>query len=107
MVFDLLPYIPLMGEESRKSLSTHLQSKVSALTDPVRQARASLSLHKLNKLLGLLTYSESTLHLLQEEYLRALDLDGKPEKGERKLADDLVILIDELMETLDTHKAVI
>jgi hypothetical protein len=38
-----------------------------------------------------------------------LELDSKPEKGERKLADDLVILIDELMEIepLDNHKAVI
>lgn len=29
-----------------------------------------------------------------------MELDGKPEKGERKLADDLAILIDSI---LDTH----
>ena len=29
-----------------------------------------------------------------------VELDGKPEKGERKLADDLVILINEVLEPL-------
>lgn len=28
-----------------------------------------------------------------------MDLDGKPEKGERKIADDLVIVINELLES--------
>ena len=44
---------------------------------------------------------------MHQEYLAALELDGKPEKGERKLADDLVILIDELMEVqpLDDAKS--
>ena len=32
---------------------------------------------------------------LQALYLQYIELDGKPEKGERKLADDLVLLIDE------------
>jgi hypothetical protein len=32
------------------------------------------------------------------QYLRILELDSKPEKGERKLADDLVILINEILE---------
>ena len=38
-----------------------------------------------------------------------MELDGKPEKGERKIADDYVILIDELMESvpLENAKAVI
>ena len=31
--------------------------------------------------------------------MEMLELDGKPEKGERKLADDMVIVIDELMES--------
>jgi len=35
---------------------------------------------------------------MHEEYLRILELDSKPEKGERKLADDLVILINECLE---------
>ncbi len=35
---------------------------------------------------------------MHKEYLKILEMDGKPEKGERKLADDLVILINEVME---------
>lgn len=27
-----------------------------------------------------------------------LDVDGKPEKGERKLADDVILVINELLE---------
>jgi len=33
---------------------------------------------------------------LQESYFSAVQLDGKPEKGERKIADDFVILINEI-----------
>ena len=29
-----------------------------------------------------------------------LDVDSKPEKGERKIADDLVLVINELLEPL-------
>ena len=36
---------------------------------------------------------------MHEEYLKALELDSKPEKGERKLADDWVILINEILES--------
>ena len=32
-----------------------------------------------------------------------LEYDGKPEKGERKLADDLVILINELLDSNSTN----
>jgi hypothetical protein len=34
---------------------------------------------------------------LHSLYLRLLDIDGKPEKGERKIADDLVIVINQLL----------
>jgi hypothetical protein len=33
---------------------------------------------------------------LQDFYFSAIQLDGKPEKGERKIADDFVILINEI-----------
>lgn len=35
---------------------------------------------------------------LQQLYEQACSLDGKPEKGERKLADDFVILINEQLD---------
>jgi len=87
----------------------HIEDKVTEVADPIRRARARLGSLKLNKVLGFLKHSEDTIAQLHEEYLAALELDGKPEKGERKLADDLIILIDELMETrlLTDHQAVI
>jgi hypothetical protein len=33
---------------------------------------------------------------LQSLYFSAVDLDGKPEKGERKIADDYIVLINEI-----------
>lgn len=36
---------------------------------------------------------------MHSEYLRIVELDGKPEKGERKMADDLVTLINEVLES--------
>jgi hypothetical protein len=35
---------------------------------------------------------------MHEEYLKTLELDTKPEKGERKLADDWVLIINEVLE---------
>ena len=35
---------------------------------------------------------------LHEEYFRVIEADGKPEKGERKIADELVLLINEILE---------
>ena len=39
-----------------------------------------------------------TVKKLQSDYLAFIDMDGKPEKGERKLADDIVIIINEILE---------
>jgi hypothetical protein len=35
---------------------------------------------------------------LHQDYQKYLDLDGKPEKGERKLADDLVLVINSILK---------
>ena len=35
---------------------------------------------------------------LISEYWQAIYLDGKPEKGERKVSDDLIILAVEIMQ---------
>lgn len=32
--------------------------------------------------------------------MRILELDSKPEKGERKIADDIVIIINEILDPL-------
>ena len=61
MVFDLLPYVPLMGEEARREVSSHLEVKVSEVSDKIRKARASLSLHKVNKVLGVLKHNDENV----------------------------------------------
>ena len=35
-----------------------------------------------------------------ELYMEFKQLDGKPEKGERKIADDFILLFDEILESL-------
>jgi hypothetical protein len=74
--------------------------------NPLRRARATINLYKLKKVFGLLTFKgeqslEETLNIVKvmhSEYLNALKLDGKPEKGERKMADDLILLINEVLK---------
>ena len=36
MVFDLMPYIPLLGEQARREVSEHIEAKVIEITDPIR-----------------------------------------------------------------------
>lgn len=63
----------------------------------------------MNKVLGLYEdlYSsdnEALFRLISQmhrDYFEMIALDGKPEKGERKLSDDLVLVINELLEPLD------
>lgn len=53
----------------------------------------------MKKVFGLILKGDiETVKAIHAEYLKALELDSKPEKGERKLADDLVILINEILE---------
>lgn len=61
MVFDLLPYIPLLGEAARRQVSEHIIGKVSEVAEPIRSARARLGSLKLNKVLGFLRHSEETV----------------------------------------------
>lgn len=52
-------------------------------------------------LLGVATHNckvADLVTLLQNEYFDAIFLDGKPEKGERKAADDFVLMINELLD---------
>ena len=57
-------------------------------------------------LLGVATHTckvEELVTLLQNEYADAIFLDGKPEKGERKAADDYVLMINELLDEDDSQ----
>lgn len=42
---------------------------------------------------------------MHKDYFEMVNLDGKPEKGERKLSDDLVLVINELLEPLELSKS--
>ena len=55
-----------------------------------------ISLYRVKKVFALLKLED--VKWIHEEYLKVLQLDSKPEKGERKLADDWVILINEILE---------
>jgi hypothetical protein len=37
---------------------------------------------------------QPSVKALQDEYFGAIGLDGKPEKGERKAADDFILMIN-------------
>ena len=67
----------------------------------MRNSRALISVYKVRKVFGLI--DKEAVQELHEQYLRVLEQDGKPEKGERKLADDLVILINELLDSTSTN----
>lgn len=100
MVFDLQPFIPFLSAETKQEIVATLEAKVSEIENPLRKARAVISLYKLRKVFGFIDGNLIEVKAMYEEYLRILELDGKPEKGERKLADDLVILINEVLEPL-------
>jgi hypothetical protein len=55
-----------------------------------------LSIAKLKKVFGHLKLQD--VKGMHEEYLKTLELDSKPEKGERKLADDWVLIINEVLD---------
>ncbi len=66
----------------------------------MRKTRLLLNFYKLRQMLGV----ETEPRTLQEEYLRASKLDGKPEKGERKVADDFIVLLNEQQQQEEPGK---
>lgn len=91
MVFDISMYMLEMPEEEKAMLVALYDQFVGEATDSVRKCRLNLNKAKLKQVLGV----KSELNQLQQSYLQALELDSKPEKGERKIADDWIILINE------------
>jgi N-acetyltransferase B complex (NatB) non catalytic subunit len=90
LTFDLMPYLFYI-----KDTSAILAPFTDAHeTDPLRRLRISLNHHRLALLLG----QSPSVQTLQDEYFGSIGLDGKPEKGERKAADDLVLMINEVLQ---------
>ncbi len=97
MIFDLQPFIPFINAQTKREISESLEIKVASIEDQMRKSRALITFFKVKKVFGMLKSLEDVKEM-HKEYLKILEMDGKPEKGERKLADDLVILINEVME---------
>lgn len=52
----------------------------------------------MQRMLGQIKGAEGHAENLLSLYLEFAKLDGKPEKGERKIADDFILILDEVME---------
>jgi len=99
MVYDLYPFIPMLVKENRIKILEKLRERVENITDDKRKARATITLYKIRKIFGLYSSDVKTsVKELSEAYFRLKDLDAKPEKGERKIADDLVLILNELLD---------
>lgn len=107
LTYDLGPYLHYLIEFGGDAAILADSAVVKAFeedytnqTDAHRQVRIILNRLKIQSLLGISTVEHSAkelVQLLQNHYFKAIKLDGKPEKGERKLADDFVLLIYELL----------
>ena len=108
LVFDLGPYISYLkefttdGAQSESPLLALFDKLAEQETDEVRKFRVELNQEKTRRMLGLLQVQDpSEIKRLLGLYLKYSKLDGKPEKGERKMADDFVLLINEALEDLN------
>lgn len=109
LVFDLAPYLQYLPEcktsadsseeECKSELIAMFDQEVAqvAAEDKVRKARILLSKAKMQRMLGHTRGVQFSEKLLGQ-YLEFAKLDGKPEKGERKIADDFVLLLEEVLQ---------
>ena len=112
LTFDLGPFLFYLSDYNAPSDGYQRSSLLEAFiedganqSEPLRKLRVRLNQLKLEMLLGVATHKcsqEQLVTALQNEYFDALLLDGKPEKGERKAADDYVLMINELLEQSDS-----
>jgi hypothetical protein len=106
LCFDIAPYFIYLSDDAKKEVIAHFETLYATRVEPARKCRAQLNLEKLTHALelinkpGYLTHKEQIMKL-QKFYLQFISLDGKPAKGERKIADDFVILIHEILEKCD------
>ena len=97
LIFDIAIYLTYITVEEAKLLVGQIKSFWDLEQDPTRKCRLLLNLSKFRRILSS-KYTEFSVEVteLQTYYFSAIDLDGKPEKGERKLADDFIVLINEI-----------
>jgi len=102
LVFDLGPYLQYLTSTSgaQSKFLTEFEALIAVPIDAKRKARVNMNFHKFRQMFGV-SYEEDQEELakkLQALYFELAALDNKPEKGERKIADDVVLLINELYE---------
>ena len=72
-------------------------SQVAEGDDQLRRARIILNKTKLDRMLGRISGASPAAEHLLSMYLEFAKLDERPEKGERKFADDFVLILDEVL----------
>lgn len=104
---DLCFYIPLLNDERKQGILATLKQELetkAANPNKLRYARALTSFSKFEFMFRN-EPPNSTEELiaiiapLLEHYHGFLKLDEKPEKGERKMADEIVLLIADILDT--------
>ena len=106
LIFDLGPYLHyIKGTANAKVfVQAFMQYGDDPSTAPERRCRILLNLRKIEQVLAVRQDTEDRLKQLQENYLEFVKLDGKPEKGERKPADDFLLLINEVSNSNEVHE---
>lgn len=107
LVFDLAPYLSYLPEcitdtdlspTTNTPLITLFENGAEAVgEDLTRKARILLNKTKMARMLGHIKGTGPETQQLLTHYFEFAQLDGKPEKGERKIADDFVLVLDEVL----------
>lgn len=103
-VTDLLSYVPLLTKEDREAILVELAGVVDSKSDnPLRQGRAQITLAKFQYIFRDSQFAnlddlKAFVAPLVDQYFELCKLDEKPEKGERKMADEMVLLVATIID---------
>ena len=102
VVADLQLYVLHLEEPQRKEILETLAKRESST--PIRKAKAEITINKFeymfrNKQFDNIEDLMAKVNSLTAQYFEFVQLDEKPEKGERKMADEQVLLIAEMIES--------
>ena len=102
VVADLQLYVLHLEEAQRKEILETLAKKESST--PLRKAKAQITINKFeymfrSKQFGSIEELMDKVKGLTTKYFEFVLLDEKPEKGERKMSDEQVLFIAEMIES--------
>ena len=108
-MFDLGPYLGYLNEEGEDTSAVlkvfrDAVAEIGENGDAGRRARILINMTKMRSMLGFVNEFDQIkeLELMYKEFV---ELDGKPEKGERKLADDMILVLNENINELPEASA--